>query len=71
TGNWAAGKYTDPESRIELREKLLGHLKLIQGEDVNLPSAEEMDAILNQVDDPGKTPHQLILNMKDMLNEPR
>ena len=71
TGNWAAGKYTDPESRIELREKLLGHLKLIQGDDVNLPSAEEMDAILNQVDDPEKTPHQLILNMKDMINEPR
>src|SRR5512144_2738056 len=28
-GNWAAGKYADLESRVQLREKLLGYFKVI------------------------------------------
>src|SRR6266498_132768 len=30
-GNWAAGKYADPASRIPLREKLLEQFKVIFG----------------------------------------
>lgn len=69
-GNWAAGKYVDPADRIELREKLLGHFRTIFGEDENLPSAIEMDAVLNQVDDQRTTPQQLILMLKNLLNQP-
>lgn len=69
-GNWAAGKYSDPDSRVQLREKLLGHFQTIFGEDVNLPSADEMDAVLNQVDDQQYNPHQLILKLKELLNGP-
>jgi hypothetical protein len=50
-GNWAAGQYADPASRVRLREKLLGHFATIFGEDAVLPPAEELDAVLNQVDD--------------------
>jgi hypothetical protein len=71
TGNWAAGKYTDPESRTQLREKLLGHLFWMREDLERLPSAEAIDEILNQVDDPENTQLQLILNMKEFLHEPR
>jgi hypothetical protein len=70
-GNWAAGKYADPESRIQLREKLLGHFRTIFGEDKPLPSAEKMDEVLNRVDDKSHTPQQLILTLKDLVEEPR
>jgi hypothetical protein len=70
-GNWAAGKYADPESRIQLREKLLGHLRTIFGEDRQLPPAEKLDEVLNQVDDKTHTPHQLILKLKELIEEPR
>ena len=69
-GNWAAGQYVDPESRIQLRDKLLGNFKVIFGEDARLPSAEEMDKLLNQVDDTNNTPQQLILKLKQSLEEP-
>lgn len=69
-GNWAAGKYADPESRVQLRDKLLGYFKVIFGEDVPLPSAEKMDAILNEVDKTGNTPHLLILKLKKLMEEP-
>jgi hypothetical protein len=69
-GNWAAGKYSDPDSRVQLREKLLGHFQTIFGEDAILPSADEMDAVLNQVDDQKYNPHQLILKLKELLNGP-
>lgn len=69
-GNWAAGKYVDPADRIELREKLLGHFRTIFGEEKELPSAAEMDAVLNQVDEEQNTPRQLILKMKSLLKEP-
>ena len=33
-GNWAAGKYADPASRVQLRDKLLENFRVIFGEDV-------------------------------------
>lgn len=67
-GNWAAGRYTDPASRIELRDKLLNHLKAIFGEEM-LPSADAMDAVLNQVDDQQTTQQQLILDFRKLLED--
>jgi hypothetical protein len=69
-GNWAAGKYADPASRIQLRDKLLGHLRTIFGEDRQLPSIEKMDEVLNQVDDKNNDPHKLILKLKQTIEEP-
>ena len=69
-GNWAAGKYVDPASRIELRDKLLNYFKTIFGEEARLPTAEKMDEVLNQVDDKNNSPHQLILKIKQLINEP-
>src|SRR5215211_3598033 len=40
-GNWAAGMYVDPESRLQLRDKLLQYFRLIFGEEANLPAPEE------------------------------
>jgi hypothetical protein len=68
-GNWAAGKYADPESRVQLREKLLEYFKLIFGEDARLPSAEKLDALLNEADDKNNTPYQLILNLRKLIEE--
>jgi hypothetical protein len=69
-GNWAAGKYVDPESRVQLRENLLGYFKVIFGKDVRLPSAEKMDELLHQVDDTNNTPRRLILKLKQLVEEP-
>ena len=69
-GNWAAGKYADPASRIQLRDKLFGHFRTIFGEERQLPSTEKMDEVLNQVDHKNNTPHQLILKLKQTLEEP-
>ncbi len=68
-GNWAAGKYADPASRIQLRDKLLEQFKVIFGEDARLPSPEKMDEVLDQVDDKRNTPHQLILKLRQLLEE--
>jgi hypothetical protein len=68
-GNWAAGKYADAASRVQLRDKLLENFKVIFGEDSHLPSADKMDAVLNQVDDKTNTPNQLILKLKQLLEE--
>lgn len=62
-GNWAAGKYVEPQDRIQLRDKLLEHFKTILGDDAPLPSAEALDGLINQVDDRSNTPHQLVLKM--------
>ena len=70
-GNWAAGKYADAASRVQLRDKLLQNFKVIFGEDSHLPSAAKMDAVLNQVDDKTNTPNQLILKLKQLLEESR
>jgi hypothetical protein len=69
-GNWAAGKYVDPASRVQLRDKLLENFKVIFGEEARLPPPEKMDELLNQVDDKNNTPHQLILKLKQSLEEP-
>jgi len=70
-GNWAAGKYADAASRVQLREKLLQNFKVIFGEDSHLPSADSMDAVLNQADHKTNTPNQLILKFKKLLEESR
>ena len=70
-GNWAAGKYADAASRVELREKLLNHFRTIFGEEARLPSAEKMDTVLNQVDDKSNTPHQLVLKLRQLVEEHR
>jgi hypothetical protein len=69
-GNWVAGKYVDPASRIPLRDKLLEYMGSILGDGTKLPSADEMDALLGEVDNKQNTPQQLIVKFKDMLNVP-
>ena|SRR5687768_12493350 len=69
-GNWAAGKYVDPADRLQLRDRLLDNFKLIFGGEARLPSPETMDELLNQVEDKSNTPHQLILKLKQSLEEP-
>jgi len=69
-GNWAAGKYVDPASRVQLRDKLLEHFKVILGEEARLASPEKLDELLNRVDDTNNTPHELILKLKQSLEEP-
>lgn len=71
TGNWAAGKYTDPEDRVQLREKLLGNLQTIHGADAHLPTADELDSVLNPASAIQYTPQQQILNLKQLINEAR
>jgi hypothetical protein len=68
-GNWAAGKYAQPESRIQLRDKLLEYFRVIFGDEARLPSVEKMDALLSLVDDAGNTPHQLILKFMQLLDD--
>jgi hypothetical protein len=70
-GNWSVGKYADAASRIQLRDKLLDHFRMIFGEEPHLPPAEKMDAVLNQVDDKSNSPHQLILKLRQLIEEHR
>lgn len=65
-GNWAAGNYTDPVDRAQLREKLDENLKIIFGERTSLLPSGSIDAVLNQVDDTSKTPLQLIQSFKNI-----
>jgi hypothetical protein len=68
-GNWAAGKYQDPESRFQLRDRLLEQFRVIFGERRELPTPWQMDHLLGQVDDKNQTPHQLILKLRDLLEQ--
>ena len=68
-GNWAAGKYRDPEDRTQLREKLLANFRNIFGERRELPSARQMDELLSQVDDKSHSPHDLILKIRDLFEQ--
>jgi len=68
-GNWAAGKYTDPESRVQLRDTLLGHFRTIFGDRRELPSTRQLDELLSQVDDKRSSPRQLILKLQDLLEQ--
>lgn len=69
-GNWAAGKYADPASRIKLRDKLLTHFRTIFGEEKPLPPPEKLDEVLSQVEDKSHTPHQLVMKLRQVLEEP-
>jgi hypothetical protein len=69
-GNWAAGKYADPASRMQLRDRLLTYFHTIFGEEKPLPPAEKLDKVLNQVDDKSNTPYQLVLKLRQVLDEP-
>jgi len=66
-GNWAAGKYVEPEDRLQLRDKLLDQFRTILGESAPLPSVDDMDDLLNQVDDSSNTHHQLIVKMIQLM----
>jgi hypothetical protein len=66
-GNWAAGNYPDAASRIQLREKLLQNFKVIFGEGFILPTAREMDTVLNQADDKTNTPNQLFAKLRELI----
>ena len=66
-GNWATGKYTDAASRKELRDKLLERFRVVFGERTILPTDKELDRLLNQADDKNKTPYQLIIQLRDLL----
>lgn len=68
-GNWATGKYVEAEDRLQLRDKLLEQFKLILGEKSKLPSGEVLATLLNEVDGSGKTPHQLILKLKALIEK--
>lgn len=68
-GNWAVGKYPNPADRIELREKLLEHLRTIFGERRELPTPAQIDEILAEVDDKDQTPSQLILRLQDLFDQ--
>lgn len=65
-GNWAAGKYPDPASRAQLRDKLNDYFKIIFGESAKIMPVANMDAFLNQVDDKNKTSLQLIQSFKNL-----
>ena len=66
-GNWAAGKYTDAASRIELRDTLLERFRTIFGERMILPTKAELDKLLSQADDKNRTPYQLVLKLRELL----
>lgn len=66
-GNWATGKYADPEIRVQLRDKLLENFRTIFGDDAPLPESPAIDTVLNEVDDASNSPYQLILKLKQVL----
>jgi len=68
-GNWAAGKYVEPESRVQLRDKLLEQFKIISGGHTFLPSPETLDDVLNQFDDNSNTQHQLVGKMLQLITD--
>lgn len=68
-GNWAAGKYTDPQDRVQLRDRLLEQFRTILGERRELPTAKQLDEVLRQADEKRQTPHQLISSLRDLLEQ--
>jgi len=66
-GNWAAGKYVEADDRLKLRDKLIENFNAIFGGNAQLPTSEAMDDLLNQVDEPSNSPHQLILKMIQLI----
>jgi hypothetical protein len=66
-GNWAAGKYTDPESRASLQAKLTEYRSVIFGDPAKLLPNTTLVSMLNQVDDKGKSPLQLVQSFKRIM----
>ena len=66
-GNWAAGKYADPESRSSLQAKLAEYRSVIFGGPAKILPDTALVSMLNQVDDKGKTPIQLVQSFKRIM----
>ena len=66
-GNWAAGKYADPESRAALQAKLAEYRAMISSEPAKSPPNTMLVSMLNQVDDEDKSPLQLVQSFKRIM----
>lgn len=67
-GNWAAGKYTDPAARLQLKGKLLEQFQLILGDSVLINSVE-FNRVIDSVTASGSSPHPLILTLKAVIEK--
>jgi hypothetical protein len=65
TGNWAAGKYTDPVSRAQLKDKMLEHIRSINAALIKLPSPTDFEKLLGLS---GLTQTQAIQKLKILLS---
>ena len=68
-GNWAAGQYAEPESRVGLRDKLLELFRIFESDEAASPENEALDKILNQVDETSDSQAQLILKLKQLIDK--
>jgi hypothetical protein len=68
-GNWAAGNYSDPDSRAQLRDKLQENLKTIYGEGKNIPPADRIESFLNRPSFMSQTQLQSVQDFKSMLEQ--
>lgn len=68
-GNWAAGKYSDPADRLQLKGRLLEQFQLILGGSVSISSVE-LNRVIDSVEAQGSSPHPLILAMKAFIEKP-
>lgn len=60
----------DISARIQRTvEEIMGNEALLEMLDTKA-AAEKMDAVLNQVEDKTHTPHQLVLKLRQLLEEP-
>lgn len=66
-GNWAAGKYTDPTSRADLKAKLMEYRAVISGEPARILPDTSLVSMLDQVEDTNKSPLQLVESFKRMM----
>lgn len=66
-GNWAAGKYADPESRASLQAKLAEYRSVIFGEPAKILPDTALVSMLTQVDDKDKSPLQLVQSFKRLM----
>jgi len=67
-GNWAAGKYADQTTRLQLREKLLENFRVIFGDESDPPTADQMDELINKADDKSNSMYDLILDWKELMS---
>ena len=66
-GNWAAGKYVDADDRASLQTKLAEYRSVIFGEPAGLLPDTTLVSMLDQVDEKGKSPLQLVQSFKRMM----